>query len=383
MDKDHKKYIFIDSNIYYGLFSGSDVFSEHIIVLLTKLVENNKICLLLPQQVSDEVSRNCVGDWFKEEQDRIDNKIQEKEKKLDLIKKNFDGVAYLKDTHLSTLKSQISREKNRLLKERESIIKRFASKKSKSNKNLQKVFKLATLIEENDVVLKNAFFRREKGNPPSDGKKFGDKLIWESLLYFLASKKQKNIELFFVTQDNTAWQGFGSEFNPWLDAEFKKKVGGNIILITDLSNLPSLTTEEQEEIRKEEFKNLAPNKLLHANTFAGADRVMQVIINNLKLVDAELVDKLLFASLENTKHSLGPYNQVLEASHARIFLQKLLQHAIAQAYDLEPWVHFYNDLNDQQKERFSHIRRTLKQEGVKGLVNPNEKEFLDPEDLPF
>lgn len=384
MKKEFKKYIFIDSNIYYGLFSGSDVFSDHIIGLFTKLVERDKVCLLLPQQVSDEVTRNRVGDWFEKEQVRISNKIQDKTKKLELIEKNFDNVTYLGNKNLSKLKVQILKEKKKLENERKKIIKRFTLKNSKPNKNLRKVFKLATLIEDNDIVLNRAFFRREKGNPPYDTEKLGDKLIWESVLYFFESQKQKNVELIFVAQDSTAWKGFDiNEFNPWLDAEFKKKVGGKIIFISDLSDLPSLTSKEQEEIKKEEFKNLAHSKLLHVNTFAGADRVMKVIINNLERVDNDLVDKLLFASVENNKHTSGPYNQVLEASYAQMFFKKLLQHALDKKYDLDPWVNFYNSLGEKQKEALGSIRRSLKQNGIKGLVNPHEEEFLDPEDFLF
>jgi len=384
MASNKNKFIFIDTNIFRSLFTESEAFSDNIIKLLTKLVEKKKVVLLLPQQVKDEITRNKISLWVDEEINRIDNRIKDAKTKIDFLVKQFDNTTYVTKTPTELLTKQIKREIKRLEKYKEEVSKRFFSPRNKANINLNKVFKLATLIEETKDIKNDAFFRREKNNPPYDGSKYGDKLIWESILDYFLNNKSTNIELVFVARDKTAWSGKGEgEFNVWLSNEFKQKTGGKIILASDLSEIPILTKKEQKEISEEEFKNTADSKLKYANTFSTADNVMRIIMNKMNLVDANLVEKLLIATVKNNKNTTGPYNQALGASKIDVFLRSLLQHCFSNKYDLGSWKQFYNDLDDDEKERFLEIRKKLKQHGVTGIVNPRGEEFLDPEDLPF
>lgn len=384
MNPKKNKLIFIDTNIYYGLFTRSEVFSDRIIKLLTKLVDKEKATLLLPQQVKDEVTRNKNFKWPQEETNRLDNKIRNIKEKVRWLEIQLDNTSYVTKAPIKQLIKQLGRESKRVEKLKKDVNTRFLSSHSKANTNLNKVFKLARLIEETEEIRHNAFYRQKKDNPPSDGDKFGDKLIWESLLDFSKNNKKASVELIFISADKTAWQSKNTEdFNEWLQVEFKEKAGGKVVYASDLSEIPSLTKAEQKEIREEGFKNTADSKLRYSNSFSTADNAMRIIIRNIELIDSDLLEKLLIAALDNNKHTPGPYNQVLSASEARGFLYKLLQHAIKRGYDLAPWARFYNKLNDDEKEYFSNTRRMLKQSGVMGIINPKREEFLDPEDLPF
>ncbi|MFA6130850.1 MAG: PIN domain-containing protein [Patescibacteria group bacterium] len=378
------KYLFIDSNIYHQLFTKSEKFSDNIIKLLTKLVKHEKIVLLLPQQVIDEVSRNKLDEWPSKEIERSENKKNTYSKKILLLDSEFGGLPFVSSRSVQLIKGQVSREIKKSEKYQTSVRRRFLSSHSKANINFNKILKLATIIEEDLEIRDRAFFRREKGNPPKDSSKFGDKLIWESLLSFFIRKKISNCDLLFVSEDKNAWfDPFDEKMNTWLSNEFNQKIDGQILLISDLSQIPSLTEQEQKDIWVEQFKNVADNKLRYANTFSRADQIMDVIMKNINLVDNQLADKLLMATIENNEYSSGPYNQVLEASKSSYFLQTLLQHFFEKNFDLSPWVIFYNSLGDDLKQKFSIIRKELKKKGMRGLVNPGGEKFLDTEDFPF
>ena len=57
------KYLFIDTNIYKYLFSDNTTFSDDVVVLVKKLIDNEKLILILPTQVIDEVERNHLESW--------------------------------------------------------------------------------------------------------------------------------------------------------------------------------------------------------------------------------------------------------------------------------------------------------------------------------
>ena len=83
------KYIFIDSTQYRFLFSRSEGFSEKIYELLIKLIDRNRIRLLLPQQTKDEVERNRFREWPEAEINRIANKIQNCQKLIDQLQESL------------------------------------------------------------------------------------------------------------------------------------------------------------------------------------------------------------------------------------------------------------------------------------------------------
>ena len=119
------------------------------------------------------------------------------------------------------------------------------------------------------------------------------------------------------------------------------------------------------------------SKLSLATSFSEAEKIMKTIIQYGGILYQEQVKLILEKSLENGE----PYNQVLDASYAAEFLKQLLKSTYEKKFDFDMWVDFYNKLTDKRKERFTDIRRSLKQKGIEGLINPGDE--IDPEDLPF
>ena len=70
------KYIFIDTNQYRHIFSKNEGFSDEIKNLLDKLINQNHIKIILPQQVKDEVERNRFENWYNDELSDNNKKIQ-------------------------------------------------------------------------------------------------------------------------------------------------------------------------------------------------------------------------------------------------------------------------------------------------------------------
>ena len=85
--------------------------------------------------------------------------------------------------------------------------------------------------------------------------------------------------------------------------------------------------------------------------------------------------------LEKSFENGEPYNQVLDASYSSEFLRQLLKITYEKEFNFDIWIDFYNNLTDKRKEKFVDIRRSLKQKGAEGLINPGDE--IDPEDLPF
>ena len=388
-----KKYIFIDSNIYRGIFSQSEEFSDDFLLFLKKLVEVGGSVLLLPQQVRDEVERNCINEWFLEYENSLkskENKLNEKITKLDLDYKNYSKTA------LDKIKKDIQKEKKEIISKIEASRKQFLSPKSGSRVKLNNLFSIATYIQEDDSIRREAFFRKEKGNPPKDKEsKIGDKLIWETLLSYFSDKKKERITLIFVARDRDAWKSVGVEslqFNSWLQKEFKQLCNGKVILVENLSQIPGLTPDEQKKIREkeeeEERRNIIyklkvdiPSRLKLANTFSDAEKIMHSLEPGLNLVDRDFIEQILKASIENNQYSAGPFNQVLDSAYALKFFTKLFNKSVESNLGLVVWRDFYLLLDEDQQRKFYSIRKKLEELGFE--FDLLELKYIDIDDIPF
>lgn len=387
------KYIFIDSNIYRGLFSPSEEFSDEFLQYIEKFVEKSGVKLLMPQQVKDEVERNCVSEWFLRYQQSLKNKsrrLDEKIIKLELDYKNYSKFALLK------IKKDIQREKKKINENIAASRKQFLSPKSRSRVKLSKLIGMAQHITETEEIRQKAFFRREKGNPPKDKEHtLGDKLIWESLLFHLSTIKKSNSTLIFIARDNAAWKSSVDEkieFNPWLQKEYKEVCRGKVILIESLSQLPGLTIPQQKKIKEKEeeekkrniifeLKNIVPDKFKTANTFADAEKLMRSIEPKINLLDPEAIEQILNASIENNNYSAGPYNQVLDSGYSSEFFYKLLCKSKEAGFNLKIWKDFYLLMDEDEQKRHYNLRKFLQESGIEFDIE--ELKCLDTEDIPF
>lgn len=288
------KYIFIDTNQYRHLFSKNEGFSDEIKKLLDKLINQDHIKLLLPQQVKEEVERNRFENWYNDEIKDNDKKIS----KIEADIKSFEQSLVLFPLELQKIKKKLNSQLIILRKESQNIKKRYRGLKSKANQKLKQLFDEAELIEESEEIIYKARLRLDKNNPPNDNK-LGDALIWESLLYFLHSIPRGS-SLIFVARDNGAWGKDG--FNPWLERELKEKTKVSISLTRALSDINTLTKLEQEKLRKierEELKNNAISNFINSRSFESAGSHCGVLLQYKDIFTKEDYEKIIDASISN------------------------------------------------------------------------------------
>lgn len=247
------KYIFIDTNTYRHIFSDNEGFSDDIKNILTSLIENQHIKLLLPQQVKDEVERDRYEQWYLNENNTIEKKIEKNNKEIEVLKEKLNSH----EKELHSICKRIEGDNKRLLKQKDTIRIRFRSTRSKANQKLKEIFSKAELIEETPEIIDCARLRLEKGNPPKDNK-LGDALIWESLIHFLKKDKAKS-DLIFIARDNNAWGKDG--FNPWLKKDLQDTTNTKIIFTDALSDIEDLTKKEREQIKQTEKEEQKKNAL--------------------------------------------------------------------------------------------------------------------------
>lgn len=291
------KYIYIDSNQYRHIYSSSEGFSQEVYDLLMRLTDREDHAqLLLPQQTKDEVERNRFRPWPEAEESDISSKIEKLAKRIESIKSEYgeySGIKYL----LKNLES----EKSNLEKESHLISKRFISVRSKQNQKIKKLFDKAQILPESTEITTKAQIRLAKGNPPyTKDKKIGDLLIWESLLSYLGEKKNQKPQMIFVSNDKVAWGR--NQFDPWLESEYKNITQGNIFFSNRLSDIPDLTTEEQEKIRKEEEENLKKNAItdfVSSQSFVSAGSNAQRLLSCKNFLNEDDYRKILMGSVSN------------------------------------------------------------------------------------
>ncbi len=302
------KYIFIDTNQYRHIFSKNEGFSDEIKNLLDKLIKQDRVKLLLPQQVKEEVERNRFEAWYNDEIKDGKKRVNKLDEKLGCIKeKTIDFPSEFK-----IIEKKIIKEKVLLEKELLNIKNRYRNLRSKSNQKLKKIFKEAEYIKENEEIIYKARLRMDKNNPPNDNK-LGDALIWESVVAYLKCSEKKS-NLIFIARDDNAWGKDG--FNPWLAKELKEKTGVSISLTKALSDLDYLTKEEQEKLRKiehEELKNNALSNFVNSSSFISAGSNIRSLLQYKDILTKNDYEQIVNASISNheiyqsffTSHSLN------------------------------------------------------------------------------
>lgn len=243
------KYLFIDTNIYKYLFSDNTTFSDDVVELVKKLIDGEKLILILPTQVIDEVERNYLEFWYISE-------CEDKEKKKDQYIKNIDEKIDGLNEY-PKLRKILEKEKEKYLKEHKKELKAIEkkyrdNKKSKAIKNFNEL-KGKSEIVDSDLVLNDAIIRSQKKNPPYDKTKITDAVIWESIVDFFKKRNKKSV-LYFLSDDGC----YGKKgFNPFLLREVSKfKVRlhyrKSISSLKDLlgSDIDKIIEQERQEQKK-------------------------------------------------------------------------------------------------------------------------------------
>ena len=131
---------------------------------------------------------------------------------------------------------------------------------------IMKILEKSEDIPEGEEIFKNAFFRSLKGNPPFDSKndrregdkykygdKYGDFIIWESLLSFFRKKEDK---LIIISKD-TGWYNTNEkeDLNDFLTEEWTNKTDSKkIASFLTITDFIEKFSDKKEVVKKDEAK---------------------------------------------------------------------------------------------------------------------------------
>lgn len=177
--------LFIDANIFLSFydFTNEDIAELRKLVLL---IEKEKIGLLLPQQVEDEVLRRRAG---------IINRTF---KEFRQSKISLPFPSYCKEyTNYDFMQHHLGKLKELHDKITEYIRQDIDNKNLPADLLIKGLFSLAIKIDNTPELIECARQRVELGNPPGKKGSTGDAIIWESLL----AKTPSEEDIYIVSDD--------------------------------------------------------------------------------------------------------------------------------------------------------------------------------------
>lgn len=298
-----KKYLFIDTNIYKYLFNESSTFSDDVVDIIEKLLDNDELILLLPEQVKDEIERNHLEKWYIKEVNDREKKFENYKKGVE--KKISDLIEF--DKIINILNKEIKKEEKNRNSDLKKIKLRYRDKKSKAIDNFNKLKQKSTPIETTLDILDRSDIRNKKNNPPYDKDKLTDAIIWESLLYFIKTKheeknKPEKTEIYFIADDKI-WGC--QDFNPFLLNELlfiNPKI--KVIYRKGIQSLGDIFELDIKKVEKEEntiIKDNTINKFCESRSWENAGSNFRELLkykNDLNFLDFE---KIIKASISNSQ----------------------------------------------------------------------------------
>ncbi len=177
--------LFIDANVFLSFYE----FTNEDIAELKKLellIEEEKVGLLLPQQVADEVRRRRAGTISRSFKKFRQSKIFLPFPSYCKEYRNYEAMQY----HLGKLE-----EFRR--KTTEDIRQDIDNQQVPADLLLKDLFSRATKIDNTPELIERARQRVELGNPPGKKGSTGDAVIWESLL----AKTPDEEDIYIVSDD--------------------------------------------------------------------------------------------------------------------------------------------------------------------------------------
>lgn len=298
-----KKYLFIDTNIYKYLFSENSTFSNDVVDIIMKLLDNNQLILILPEQVRDEIVRNHLEKWYIKEIDDREKKFEKYKKGVENKMSDLQGF----DKVVKILSNEIKKEDKNKNNDLKKIKARYRNKKSEAINNFNKLRQKSTSIETTVDILDRADIRNKKNNPPYDKEKLTDAIIWESLLDFIKVETEKNNkfekdEIYFIADDKT-WGC--QDFNPFLLNELlnvNPKI--RVIYRKGIQSLGDIFELDIKKIKKEEniiIKDNAINKFCESRSWEGAGSNFRELSKYKEDLDFSDFEKIINASISNSQ----------------------------------------------------------------------------------
>ena len=227
--------VLIDTNVYLNFFRRQKDQSLLLLDNLLSLQKEKKIKVLLPQQVEDEYWRN-KRQVLESIVDEMQKGIQEDIVLPDIVK------SYTASLQLKELKKKFCTLKKEIIEEYKQ---KSISIDSDINIKIGSIFSHAIRIQEEENILKKAYFRTLKGNPPKKGEKsFGDAIIWETLLAYRSKE-----ELVIISNDGDFAESHDKDvISEFLEKEWKQTNHTKITLYTNLGLFINDQSEGQNPV---------------------------------------------------------------------------------------------------------------------------------------
>jgi len=291
------KYVCIDSNIYRGLFAQSKDFKEEVRSLLLKLIDNDKIRLLLPLQVRYEVERDRYGEWCHNDIARLERDAATKTKEALEFKEKYGSHDQSK-----ALLEALNQELDDIEQEKKLTQYRYRNNDSEENGILRQILSRAVEIDETPEVIDAARLRTDRRNPPrdSDGH-MGDCIIWECLLSYFRSHCAQGDTLILISNDDKAWWCDG-ELNRWLAQEWSNATACAIGLVRGIADVGELTKIEQAAMRQKEQGEMKRNLMADfagSSSFVAAGDSANRLLAIKDYLDKDDLEQILSACLLN------------------------------------------------------------------------------------
>lgn len=238
--------LYIDTNIYLSYVNpSSDIKS---LEKLKKLIQTNKVELILPSQTKEEFLRH-----FKERINQAKDKLKKTETTVGIPNELKNEKRKKYTTEESEIIKKIDLLNDDLKKYRIQKITELKKHVESTEKLINDIFELATFFDYTDDVILRAVTRYAKGLPPrKENFKFGDAIIWETL-----KENIRREEIVIVSVDSDFSQKIGKNFsiNKTLLAEWKKHTGKKASLYSVLgqfvNTLDKIDPVSPETIKKE------------------------------------------------------------------------------------------------------------------------------------
>lgn len=321
--------VFIDTNILLGLYqlSGPDLDELKKIV---KLAENEKIEILLPQQVADEFWRNRER-VIREALDTL-SKTKAQQFLPNLVRQS-PKVVELREAVSSV---------NSLVKEiRSDAESEVNGKELAADKLIKQLLKQCEPVA--DEVVQTAILRHQLGNPPGKKDSLGDAVNWEWLL----SKATDFDDLTIISSDGD----YESELVPAKPREFLVREWENVAPMGELTlykGLPEFLKANFPDIKlsDEIDKFSAIDKFENSFSFATTHRAIAKL-NHFDDFTAEEIHRLVGAFMEN-----GQVRSIFGDGDVTEFAQRLVQIAASSGLDdvVKPLKHLLGELEDDSDD---------------------------------
>ena len=310
--------LFIDANAYLSFyaFTNDDLEELH---KLIKLIERNKLHLLITTPVIDEWMRNREG--------KINHTIQEFRKHQIPA-----GVPRLMQGY-EEFKEYTAAAKN-LMQLRDKMVNRarqeaFASELA-ADKLILELIKAATVLKSDEDIQSAALDRRLRGNPPGkDGHRIGDQLNWESLKKCIP--QGENIHIVSIDTDYSSPLD-KEQPNDFLKGEWRSEKKGELFLYIQLGTFLKKHFPEIRIAADIDRRDVI-NALKWSGSFSATHSAIGKLEKHLDLLEPAEVKELIEAAVKNGQIWRIGTDPDVRALYARLLEKDYI--------DIAPWeTHF-------------------------------------------